>query len=170
MMSMERNNTKNKLHSAIRKSIAEEYGASQLYTLWLLASENTAKPTLADMFTKFSDEKFKRNMLELVEWCNSVECDVPCTEPEMKRTQSDTMKKFFNHMKKGKDAGYYIDQAISMQNYQVLQYRKILEIDEVSQFTDLQSLLWNIYYDEEQRLRDLHTAKIAFEANANMII
>lgn len=158
------------LQTALKRAIADEYAAGQLYMLWTLATPAGQKNIVAELFKYIADDEIKDHMMSLIEWCGEMKCDIPCTESELKRFSSAYSRKLADQMKKGKDALYYLKQAEKSEQEAILQYRKILEIDQVSEFTDLQSILWNIYYDEEEHLRKIKTAIIACQAEADLLM
>jgi len=49
-------------------------------------------------------------------------------------------------------------------------YKNALEIDGVEYFTDLQSLLWQNYYDRGDNVEKLRTARIAFDAQCDLVM
>ena len=49
-------------------------------------------------------------------------------------------------------------------------YKETIEIDGVEYFTDLQSLLWQNYYDRGDNVSKLQTAKIASDVQCDLVM
>ena len=159
-----------KLQKVVQAMIAEEYFAYQLYFFSRFAVKAEDRGVLADMFAQIAADELEDHMKELVEWCAEYKVDVPATEAEFKRAAAKPIQKVVADLKKNKDAGYYIDQAIKQEELAIQSYKEALDEDEVCQFTDLQATLWHIFYDENDHLRNLTTAKTAYEAGADLVI
>lgn len=73
-------------------------------------------------------------------------------------------------VKKGQPTGFYLDKAKDLEEASMKTYKETLEIDGVEYFTDLQSLLWQNYYDRGDNVGKLQTAKIAFDAQCDLVM
>ena len=159
-----------KLQKAVLKLISEEWYAYQLYMFSRLAVKNEEAETVDKLFNDISDDEINDHMAELIKWCRTYDYEVPCGETEFKKYAAKKISKQLADLKKNKDAAYYIDEAIKSEHEAIASYKAIIEYPEVSQFTDLQSLLWHIYYDEIEHLEKLNSAKIACEADVDLFI
>lgn len=159
-----------RLQDAVRKLISEEYYAYKLYMLARLAVKADEKGAVDQLFSEISDDELNDHLKMLVEWCRDYGVDVPCSEAEFKKAADSKISKQVDYLKKNKDAAYYMQEGITSEEAALASYKKVLDMDEVHEFTDLQSALWKIYYDEEEHLRDLNTAKIAYDAGDNLVI
>lgn len=115
----------------LKRAIADEYLTGQLYMLWALAVKTDEKCAIFDLFTTLAAEKTHKHMMELIEWCRNTECDIPCTEAELKKFSSSYVKKLLSSMKKNKDAGHYLEQAIKLEQESILSYRKLIEYNQI---------------------------------------
>lgn len=109
-------------------------------------------------------------MAELIKWCKTYDYDIPCSEKEFKKYADPKIYKIVQDLKKNQDAVYYIQEAIKQENLSIKSYKNALNTKNLCEFTDLQSLLWNIYYEEEEHLSELNSSLIAIEANADLIL
>lgn len=158
------------LQGQVQKLIAEEYFAYQLYFFSLAAAGGDEVGVVAELFAKIGEDELRDHLAQLAEWCRAYGVDVPASESEMKKAASKKLQALTSGLKKGQPAGYYLDQAIAQEELAAESYKKALEGKDVCQFTDLQATLWHIYYDEVQHLRDLNTAKIAYEAGDDLVM
>ena len=159
-----------KLQKVVQTLISEEYFAYQLYLFSSLAVCKEDRGVVADLFNEIMTDELDDHMKSLIEWCVEYNVDVPCSEAEFKRLAATKISRQVSQLKKNKDAGYYIDEAVKSEELAIASYKEALEEDEVSQFTDLQSILWNIYYDEAEHLQNINSAKIAYEAGDSLVI
>ena len=159
-----------KLQKVVQTLISEEYFAYQLYLFSSLAVCKEDRGVVADLFNEIMTDELDDHMKSLIEWCVEYNVDVPCSEAEFKRLAAAKISRQVSQLKKNKDAGYYIDEAVKSEELAIASYKEALEEDEVSQFTDLQSILWNIYYDEAEHLQNINSAKIAYEAGDSLVI
>lgn len=159
-----------KLQKVVQAMIAEEYFAYQLYFFSQLAVKAEDRGALRELFAQIAADELEDHMKELVEWCAEYKVDVPATDAEFRRAAAKPMQKVVQDLKKNKNAGYYLDQAIKHEELAIQSYKEALAEREVSQFTDLQATLWHIFYDENEHLANLTTAKTAYEAGADLVI
>ena len=159
-----------KLQDAVRKLIAEEYYAYTLYFLSRFAVAPNERDVVSDLFSQIADDELDDHMKTLTEWCFEYGIDVPCTESEFKKLAGAKASKQVSDLKKGKDAAYYIQEAVKSEEMAIESYKAVLDMKEVHDFTDLQSALWKIYYDEEEHLGNLKTARIAYDAGNSLIM
>lgn len=97
----------------------------------------------------------------LVEWLAKYGVDVPYNEAEMRKCATPDLIRKTQGIKKGQPAGFYLDKAKDLEETSMKTYKETIEIDGVEYFTDLQSLLWQNYYDRGDNVSKLQTAKIA---------
>ena len=158
------------LQKAVQKLIAEEYSAYQLYFFSKFAVKAEDRGVIVDLFDQIAADELNDHLKTLAEWCAEYGVDIPATESDFKKAGSKPMQKIVSDLKKNKDAGYYLEQAVKQEELAMKSYKDVLENSEVSQFTDLQSALWHIYYDEAEHMQNLNTAIIAYEAGDSLVI
>lgn len=159
-----------KLQDSVRRLISEEYYAYQLYLFSRLAVKSEDRGAIFDLFVEIAEDELDDHMNTLIGWCNEYGVDIPCTEREFKKYASPAISKQVSDLKKGKDAAYYLSEAVKSEEAAIASYKKVLELPEVHEFTDLQSAFWKIFYDENEHLQNLKTARIAYDANDDLII
>jgi len=158
------------LKACVKKLVAEDYTQGQLYTMWTLAASPDQKPALSQLFGSIAAEETAKHAMQLVAWCDQNNCEVPCSEAEIKRLATAKTKSAMSSIRRGQPASYYVDQAIKQKQATIIEHRKAIDNQYVCQYTELQALLWSIYYDEEEHLRKLETAKSAFGAGAGGLV
>ena len=158
------------IQEATARLISEEYIAAAIYIQATMAAESESVDVIADLFNQTAKDELDDHMAELVKWCRDYGYDVPCSEKEFRKEADKDLVKLLDSMKKKQNAGYYLDLAAKSEELAIASYKKVLELKDICQFTDLQATLWHIYYDEEQHLRDINSTKAAFNAGVDMII
>lgn len=159
-----------KLQDAVRKLISEEYFAYQLYLFSKMAVKKEDRGVLFDLFTTIATDELDDHMKMLIDWCVEYNVDVPCSEAEFKKYADKKVSRQVLQLKKNKDAGYYLDEARKSEELAIASYKEVLNGEDVCQFTDLQSILWKIYYEEAEHLRDIDTTNIAYDAGDDLVI
>ena len=159
-----------KLQDAVRKLISEEYFAYQLYLFSKMAVKKEDRGVLFDLFTTIATDELDDHMKMLIDWCVEYNVDVPCSEVEFKKYADKKVSRQVLQLKKNKDAGYYLDEARKSEELAITSYKEVLNGEDVCQFTDLQSILWKIYYEEAEHLRDIDTTRIAYDAGDDIVI
>lgn len=159
-----------KLQKTLKKLISEEWIAYQLYLYSRLAVKRDELTAIDELFKEIGNDELNDHMKNLIEWCIKYEINVPCNVKEFEKYADPRVVKQLNTLKKHKGARYYIDEGIKSEQYALESYRNALELDEVSQYPELQSELWHIFYDEAEHQQMLYTAQYAVDACVNMII
>ena len=159
-----------KIAKAVCKLISEEYYAYQLYLFSGLSVKKEDLENVDQLFAEIGKDELNDHMKQLIAWCREYEVEVPASESEFKKLADVKAVKLVSGLKKNKDAVYYINEAIKSEEIAIESYKKALEIDGICLLTDLQSLLWHIYYDECEHLDKLNTSKIAVEAGDDLVI
>lgn len=156
------------LRKTLKKLISEEYYAYQLYMLSRMAVKSEWHAAIDDLFSEIAEDELGDHMKQLIAWCREYGVDIPCSESEFRKAAGEKASKQVSALKKNKDAAYYIAEAIKTEELAADSYKEAIETDGVSQLTDLQSLLWHIYYDEAEHLGKLRTARIAVDTGDSL--
>ena len=106
----------------------------------------------------------------LVEWLAKYGVDTPYSEAEMRKCATPDIIRKTQGVKKGQPAGFYLDKAKDLEESSMKTYKETIEIDGVEYFTDLQSLLWQNYYDRGDNVSKLQTAKIASDVQCDLVM
>ena len=159
-----------KLQDAVKRLISEEYFAYQLYLFSKMAVKKEDRGVLFQLFTEIAQDELDDHMKTLIDWCIEYNVDIPCSEAEFKKCAAVKISRQVSQLKKNKDAAYYLEEARKSEELAIASYKEVLDKDGVCQFTDLQSILWKIYYEETEHLQKIDTAKIAYDAGDDLII
>lgn len=146
-----------KLQTTLKKLISNEYIAGQLYILWTLSVPGEQRQFVSDVFENIASMKMTDHMKALIGWCINNGYDIPCTDPEIRRCAADYAKKAISQTKRNKTAEECITLAIKLEQQDLIEYQEALKIKAVPEYTDLQSILWSIYYDCEENISRLNT-------------
>ena len=125
---------------------------------------------LCELFQQLEGSARMARFGRLVEWLAKYGVDIPYSEADLAyytncradREQADSSAR--------PAAGFYLDKAKDLEEASMKAYKETLEIDGVEYFTDLQSLLWQNYYDRGDNVGKLQTAKIAFDAQCDLVM
>ena len=125
---------------------------------------------LCELFLQLEGSARTARFGRLVEWLAKYGVDVPYSEAEMRKCATPDLIRKAQGVKKGQPAGFYLDKAKDLEEASMKTYKETLEIDGVEYFTDLQSLLWQNYYDRGDNVGKLQTAKIASDVQCDLIM
>lgn len=159
-----------RLQKAVRKLAAEEYYAAQYYMLAPFAAKSEQYPALCELFQQLEGSARLQRFGRLVEWLAKYGVEIPSSESEMKKCVSGDVVRKSQSAKRGEDAGFYLDRAKDIEEAAMKSYKDVIEIDGMEYFTDLQSLLWQNYYDRADNVGKLQTARIALDASCDLVM
>lgn len=109
-----------KIKTALRRAVADTCYSTKAYMLWKLSVCKDDRPVLRDLFTKLQNTEFNKHMSDLIEWCETYDCEIPRTDSEMKRSAGAAMTKIIDSIKKDQTADFYFDEAIRLETYMLL--------------------------------------------------
>ena len=158
-----------RIQKAIKKLIADEFYSSQYYTLTPFAVEAEQYGAIYELFKQF-EISAKTKFNNIIEWAIKYGIDIPHSEAEMKKIATSEIVKKVSSVKKKQTADFYINKAIEIENIMLKIYKDTTNIDDIAYFTDLQSILWQNYYDKADNIGKLQTAIIAFEASCDLVM
>ena len=158
------------IQKALNKLISEEWIASNFYQQMVFGCIHEERGVICELFTSIANDELHDHMKSLVDWCMQNGYDIPCKMSDFRRYASSNDVKLFDTFKPKQNAKYYIQKGIESEKSALQSYKTIIDQGKISQFTDLQSIIWNNYYDEQEHLEKLNSALIAYEANADMIM
>ena len=159
-----------RLQKAIKKLAADEYFSAQYYMLAPFAVTSDQYQVLCDLFQQFEGNARLNRFGNLVKWLIQYGIDIPCNETELKKCATPNVIKKSSTIKKNQDANFYLSQAKEIEEISMKAYKDIIDIDEVAYFTDLQSLLWQNYYDRADNINKIQSTQIAFDASCDLIM
>ena len=103
-------------------------------------------------------------------WLAKYGVDIPYSEQEMKKCATPAVVKNAQCGRKNQPASFYLDRAKELEEQSMKTYKDTIDIEDVTYFTDLQSLLWQNYYDRGDNIGKLQTARIAFDAQCDLVM
>jgi len=154
----------------VKRLAADEYFSAQYYMLAPFAAEPDSYGALNELFRQLEGSARTARFGRLVEWLTKYGVDIPYSEAEMRKCATPDVVKKTQSAKKGQQAGFYLDKAKEIEESSMKAYKETLEIDGIEYFTDLQSMLWQNYYDRGDNVGKLQTAKIAFDAQCDLVM
>ena len=151
----------NTVKKALKKLIAEEFLAWQLY-IQMIAASKLEESGFAPLFNDLAIDEFDDHYNKLLNFAKIYDCDVPCTNDEYQKYADKKLVKLFNFsIKKNKESIYYIDIALKSEELAIYSYEEILNIDNLDD--DFFRLINPIYYEECEHYSRLNTLKIQAE-------
>lgn len=160
-MKTERNEDR-QVKKQLFKLISEEFLAWQFYTQLTWAADAEVSLQFKELFDTIAVDEFNDHLTKLISYCTANSYDIPCTNEEyLKYASEDIAKQFQSAIKRHKDVLYYINIAIEAENSAIQSYQQTL--NEGNLPDDLNSIVLQNYYDEQEHLQDLTTIKFAAE-------
>lgn len=136
----------------LNKLISEERIAVDFYLGAISNVNPTQRCIIEEKFTEIGIDEKNDHLKKLVRFANTFGYDVPFKYKDFEKYASKKMVSKFNGLKNGKDALYYIENAIESEKDAIQSYEEALAEECVF---DFQPVLLNAYYDEIQHLEDL---------------
>lgn len=158
-----------RIQKAVQRLAADEYYSAQYYMLAPFAVQDGQYGALCELFAQ-QEAQSRARFARLVEWSAKYGVEVPFSEAEMKKRATPELAKKAQGVKKGQAAGLYIDKAKEVEEAAMKSYKDTIDIDGLEYFTDLQSLLWQNYYDRGDAMSRLQTARVAFDASCDLVM
>lgn len=158
-----------KIQDMLNKVISEEWIAGNLYRQMILGCSADNRSVIKSLFSTIASDELNDHMTSLIDWAIEHGYDVPSKISEFtKYAKADATQ--LEKFKTNQTADYYIAEALKSEQSAVESYTAALDIPEIVNFTDLQSLLWHIFYDEQEHITNLNSALIAYQASVNLNI
>lgn len=160
-------NYSEKVQKALNKMISEEWLAGNTYNLFASAIDRDDRNYRAvrDAFIETAVDELQDHMRSLLDFAFAYGYDIPSTFSEFKKYADKEDIKLFETFKKGKDSSHYLDLAIKAEQRAIEAYEKVLdETDELAVLTELQGILKNNYYDEQEHLESFNFLKYTIDA------
>ncbi len=157
------------IQNAIFEVFACEWIARDIFMQAVTACKDDERCAIAEL-CEDACEASSRHLSQLRDWCAQYGYDIPRKQSEFKKYASAAIRKEADQMKTKKDAGYYIDVIADTTEYVERSYVGALKGKGVFQYTDLQSLLYGCFYDWQNKVENIKTSKIAYDANVSDLI
>ena len=159
-----------RLQKAVKRLAADEYYSAQYYMFAPFAVQNDQHATVCELFQQLEGSSRLARFGRLVEWLAKYGVDIPYSEQEMKKCATPAVVKNAQCGRKNQPASFYLDRAKELEEQSMKTYKDTIDIEDVTYFTDLQSLLWQNYYDRGDNIGKLQTARIAFDAQCDLVM
>lgn len=162
-----------KVQDVLNKLISEEILASMTYRDAILDSikvnpEDVSVTAIINKpFQTIADDELGDHYKALITFAMTNGYEIPTQEKEYKKYASEASWKGYDTIKKKQNALYYIDLMTELEKDAIKSYEAVLNDDNELPY-ELCSIVQKNYYDELEHLDDLHTLRIAVEANANL--
>ena len=162
----EKTKEEKKNEKILKKLISEEWIAFNFYEQMIYACVPEERDTICDIFLKNRDDEKNDHYDKLVRFALENGFDVPCKISDYEMYAEESIVKQFEKWTKGKDAKYYIEQAIKAEEDAIKSYTEVLNDDDV--FECIKRLVLDFYYDEMEHLGNLNTLLIAYSVSAKI--
>lgn len=154
------------VQKTLNKVISEEIIANIFYNACILAVEDKTNNAFNKLFSTIAEDELNDHYQKLKNWAIKNDYTVPFKLKELSKYAETSVKQLEN-LKKNKDLEYYVDEAIKSEQLALASYTEVLENDEIPY--DLNALIIQIYYDEQEHLERLSFMKYAFNTSAEII-
>lgn len=162
----EKTKEEKKNEKILKKLISEEWIASNFYEQMIYACVPEERDVICAIFLKNRDDEKNDHYTKLIDFCIENGFDVPCKMSDYEMYADENIVKQFDKWSKGKNAGYYIEQAIKSEEDAVKSYLEVLNDESV--FECVKRLVLEFYYDELEHLGNLNSLLIAYNVSAKI--
>lgn len=156
-----------KLQKALDKLISEEMIASMFYTACVHAVKKDERHLIEEMFTEIAVDELNDHAKHLISWAGANDYSVPYKFKDFQDHAAASVVRQYNKLKDDGDASYYVKEALKSEDDAIKSYKEALEYDGVPQ--DLNSILLQNYYDEEEHHEELCTLKDALDGQVELV-
>lgn len=111
-----------------------------------------------------ANDELNDHYASLVAFAEQNGYDVPSTYDEMKKHADKDDVKLFESCKKGQDSLFYLGEGVKSEERAIEIYEKYVNDDHLSIEPNLEVVIKNNYYDEQQHLEDFNFAIESIQA------
>ena len=151
---------------AVCKLISEEWIAANLYEQMILGCSSDDRHIIQDLFIKTSSDEKNDHYAKLINYAAENDIDIPCKMSDYTKYAAESVVKQYENWKKGRDASYYIEQALISEVDAINSYTEIINDDNICE--SLKRLILEIYYDEVEHHSLFSTLNIANSIGAKL--
>lgn len=155
-----------KIQKILNKLISEETIAHDFYVACTMAATKEVAREFSKMFISTAVDEMDDHCRALAQWAHDNGYSVPFKYKDYKKHANSKVFKQLDDLKQGKDAKYYVDEAIKSENDAITSYEEAMKYDGLPY--ELHSICMKNYYDEQQHLDDLQTLATAIDANTHL--
>ena len=147
-----------KVQDALNKLISDEWFAGNVYKQFVVLVNQKFKPQIEDLMLETADDELNDHYASLVAFAKHNGYDVPSTYSEMKKYADKTDVKLFESCKKDQDALFYLNEGVKSEKRAIETYEKYVDNEDLKCEPNLEVIIKNNYYDEQQHLEDFNFA------------
>ena len=157
---MKNNNDKNdsKIQNALNKLISDEWFAGNIYKQFIVLVDSKYRSQIEDIMLETANDELNDHYASLVAFAKQNGYDVPSTYAEMKKYADKGDVKLFENCKKNQDSLFYLKESVKSEERAIEIYEKYVNDNDFDVVPDLQIIIKNNYYDEQQHLEDFNFA------------
>ena len=161
---MEKQEKDKKVQAALSKLISDEWFAGNVYKQFVLLVDPMYRPQIEDLMLETANDELNDHYASLVAFAVQNGYDVPSTYAEMKKHADKDDVKLFESCKKGQDSMFYLAEGVKSEERAIETYEKYVNGDELACEPNLEVIIKNNYYDEQQHLEDFNFAIESIQA------
>ena len=162
-MSM-REETSKDVQKALDKLISDEWFAGNVYKQFVVLVKDCCRHQIEDIMFETADDELDDHYKSLVQFAKQNGYDVPSTYSEMKKHADKDDVKLFESCKKGEDSLYYLKEGVKSEERAIETYEKYVDDESLKCEPQLQVIIRNNFYDEQQHLEDFSFAIESIES------
>ena len=155
-----------KVQDALNKLISDEWFAGNVYKQFVVLASNEARAQIEQLLLETADDELNDHYASLVTFAKQNGYDVPSTYSEMKKYADKADVKLFESCKKDQDALFYLNEGIKSEERAIETYEKYVDNEDLKCEPNLEVIIKNNYYDEQQHLEDFNFAIESIQAFA----
>ena len=159
-------NKSKKIQNALNKLISDEWFAGNVYKQFVVLIDQRFKPQIEDLMVETANDELNDHYASLVEFAKQNGYDVPSTYSEMKKYADKNDVKLFENCKKGQDSLFYLNEGVKSEERAIETYEKYVDNEDLKCEPNLEVIINNNYYDEQQHLEDFNFAIESIQAFA----
>lgn len=152
------------VQDALNKLISDEWFAGNVYKQFVVLVDNMYKPQVEDIMLETANDELNDHYASLVSFAKQNGYDVPSTYSEMKKYADKGDVKLFESCKKGQDSLYYLKEGVNSEERAIETYEKYIDDESLKCEPQLQVIIRNNFYDEQQHLEDFNFAIESIES------
>ena len=163
-MKQEKQEKDKKIQTALNKLISDEWFAGNVYKQFVVLIDQKFKSYIEDLMLETADDELNDHYASLVEFAKQNGYDVPSTYSEMKKYADKTDVKLFESCKKDQNALFYLNEGVKSEERAIETYEKYVDNEDLKCEPNLEVIIKNNYYDEQQHLEDFNFAIESIQA------
>lgn len=153
-----------KVQDALNKLISDEWFAGNIYKQFVVLASNEARLQLEDLMLETADDELNDHYKSLVDFAKKNSYDVPSTYSEMKKFADKGDIKLFESCKKDQNSMFYLEEGVKSEERAIETYEKYVDNEDIACEPELEVIIKNNYYDEQQHLEDFNFAIESLQA------